>query len=88
MCQRIRAFPLLAIGLLLFLLCAACPSEKKDQPESRFKAHPECSKPSADCWKDCFRRDANKYCTSCCDDQTILCLEGKNYDLEKCKREP
>ena len=76
----------LIIGGLSLLLCTGCPKERDNSGPTR-KMRPECSKPSADCWDDCFNRDATKYCLSCCEDNTILCNNRKPYDLEKCKQE-
>ena len=82
-----RRLTWLIIGGLALLLCAGCPKERTD-PGPEEKMRPECSHPSAQCWDDCFRRDAGRYCPSCCTDQTILCNDRNPHDFEKCKREP
>ena len=73
---------------LALLLCAGCPKETKDEPEQGSKLRAECSKPSYECWKACIKRDASGHCTTCCDDQAVLCHERRPHDFEKCKQEP
>ena len=79
---------LLAIMGLALVFCAGCPRETQDKTEKPGKLRAECVAPSGNCWDDCFKRDASRYCPSCCNDQTTLCDEGKPSSFEKCKQEP
>ncbi|MDC3986668.1 hypothetical protein [Polyangium jinanense] len=81
-----------AMTLAFVLLAgAACDDPAKAKPSVRRNdagkvvLREECYEPNAKCYRGCFDRKEERYCPSCCWDQTILCDEGNPYDFDSCK---
>jgi len=83
-----NAARVLWMSISSLLLCAGCSKETPEKPTEPKKVREECHPPSMDCYNDCYKREAQRYCPSCCFDNLILCDEGKQFDFERCKKEP